>query len=292
METQVDRWIKDNRWTESQKAEKFHKHIANKATCQWVGDWNARPKEEAARIANHAHANNALYQIVLYNFPNRDTGGFSAGGAGSRQAYIAWVSAIAAGLGSRSGIIIVEPDAIAHAPELDENSKNQRLSLLRETVTLLRKRCKHAYIYLDAGHSDWLDAGTALGLLLTAGVRFANGISLNVSNSQWTKDCYNYGKRIVEGISEEHGIVIDTSRNGAGPPPPEETGFNAFANPPSNRLGMAPTLRVPPPNIFSNRLHALLWVKVPGESDGDYKGAPRAGVFWPDGAMRLVAGLS
>jgi len=36
------------------------------------------------------------------------------------------------------------------------------------------------------------------------------------------------------------------------------------------------------------KTRGLLWVKTPGESDGEYDGAPPAGAFWPDGARRLI----
>lgn len=292
METQVDRWVKDNATSKPVMAKLFRQHIANKPVCQWIGDWTPNPKQAAVEIVRHAKANNALFQIVLYNIPNRDTGGFSAGGAGSRDSYLSWITAVAAGISSTEGIIVLEPDALPHAIELDSNRRAQRLALLREAVMILRKKCKKAYIYIDAGHSDWLDAEVATELLIKAGIRFANGISLNVSNSQSTTKCYEYGLKIVRNISADHGIIIDTSRNGNGPPPPHVTGVDTWANPPTNRLGEAPTLRVLPPNNYTNSLHGFLWIKVPGESDGAYKSAPAAGVFWPEGALRLVVGMN
>lgn len=287
-EQQVDRWIRDNTYSKPELAGHFKKHIGGKPVCQWLGDWNVNPRKTAKEIAEHAKANNSLFQIVIYNIPNRDNGGFSAGGSTSRGAYISWVRDVTAGIGSTEGIIIVEPDALAHAHELDPMRREQRLDLIREVVTLLRNRCRNAHIYIDAGHPVWLHPYVATELLLKAGVRLVDGIALNVSNSQTTESCYRYGVQITEKISERHGIMIDTSRNGAGPPPPHITGVDAWANPPTNRLGDAPTLKVKPPNIFCHRLHGLLWIKIPGESDGAYKGAPAAGVFWPSGAKRLI----
>lgn len=288
MATQVDKWIQNNKYTEPELVALFKKYLANKPVCQWIGDWTVNPRQTVKEIVSHAKANNVLFQIVLYNIPNRDAGGFSAGGAGSRQDYISWMHEVAAGIGTVEGIIIVEPDALAHAVELDCNRRDQRLTLLREVLTLLRKKCKNAYIYIDAGHPDWLSHEVAIELLLKAGIRMVNGISLKVSNSQQTDNCYKYGLKVLENISQVHGMVIDTSRNGNGPPPPHVTGVDSWANPPTNRLGHAPTLRVSPPNIFCNRLHGLLWIKVPGESDGAYKDAPPAGSFWPKGAKTLI----
>ncbi|KAI0563953.1 glycoside hydrolase Endo-1,4-beta-glucanase of family GH6 [Gracilaria domingensis] len=288
VEQQVDRWIRFHR--EDWRADIFRTHLANKPVFHWVGDWVPDIRRHISRIVNHARANQALFQIVVYNIPNRDAGGFSAGGAASRREYMQWIRALASAIGSGTGILCIEPDALAHAQSFTGSKKESRIQILREVVLLLRRRCKNAFIYLDVGHPDWLSAGHATELFLDAGGRFAHGISLNVSNSQTSEDCFNYGLTIVRQVSAYHGMIIDTSRNGAGPPPRTLTGTEAWANVPTNRLGMHPTLRVKPPNIFNHRLHGLLWIKVPGESDGNYRGAPHAGQFWPEGALRLIRG--
>lgn len=287
-EHQVDRWIQSNK--EDWRAKIFRDHLGNKPVFQWVGDWIPNIKRYVSGIVSHAKANDAIFQIVLYNIPNRDAGGFSAGGASSREKYMQWIRAVASAIGYAEGILCIEPDALAHGAEFIPWKREQRMQLLREVITYLRRACKHAYIYLDVGHPNWLSHGRATELFLTAGGRFAHGISLNVSNSQTTEDCFKYGLKIVETVSESHGMIIDTSRNGAGPPPSTLQGTEAWANVPTNRLGTVPTLRVRMPNSFSYRLHGLLWIKVPGESDGDYRGAPRAGEFWPEGAMILING--
>ena len=88
-------------------------------------------------------------------------------------------------------------------------------------------------------------------------------------------------------------FVIDTSRNGQGP----WTGTLDWCNPPGRGLGLAPTTRT------GNALvDAYLWVKVPGESDGqcDRSGTgtdpewggivdPAAGAWFPAQAHQLIA---
>lgn len=95
-------------------------------------------------------------------------------------------------------------------------------------------------------------------------------------------------------------FVIDTSRNGQGPwtapagayPSPEE-----WCNPPERGLGLAPTTTTGNPLI-----DAFLWIKVPGESDGQcYRGTagpldpargivdPAAGAWFVEQARELVA---
>lgn len=285
---QVDSWIEENKQAEPHMAELLSKHIANRPVCQWIGDWTKDPKLRVTDIINHAQETDSLYQLVLYNMPDRDLGGFSAGGSGSGDVYLSWVREVAAGVGSAEGVIIVEPDALAHSLELDANRRDQRLRVIRDAVTILRGQCKNAHIYIDAGHPTWLKPEVVVELLTKAGIRLVDGISLNVANSHSTESCYKYGLGILEAISDSHGMVIDVSRNGAGPPPRQFSETNAWANIATNRLGQAPTLRVQTAINFSSRLHGLLWIKVPGESDGEYQGAPAAGLFWPEGAMTLI----
>lgn len=285
---QVDDWIQANQYSRPELASLFKRHLATKPVANWLGGWVPNPRQYMNELVEHAKVNDALFQIVLYNIPHRDSGGFSAGGSRSREEYLDWVNEVAMGIGSAEGIIIVEPDALPHAHEFDQYKKEQRLTILREAVTILRETCKNTYIYIDAGHPKWLASNIISKLLMKAGICSANGISLNVSNNQTTEDCYRYGLKIVESISTEHGIIIDTSRNGAGPPSQNIIGPDAWANSPSNRLGQEPTLSVSPSNVHFNRLHGLLWVKVPGESDGPHNGAPPAGTFWPEGALRLI----
>jgi endoglucanase len=88
-------------------------------------------------------------------------------------------------------------------------------------------------------------------------------------------------------------FVIDTSRNGQGP----WVGPLDWCNPPGRGLGIAPTTTTGNPLV-----DAFLWVKVPGESDGqcDRSGTgtdpewggivdPAAGAWFPAQAHQLIA---
>jgi len=73
--------------------------------------------------------------------------------------------------------------------------------------------------------------------------------------------------------------VIDTSRNGKGPD------GGAWCNPPGRGLGSKPG------SVTGNPLvHAFLWVKRPGESDGssdECNGGPGAGQWFQSYAVEL-----
>ncbi|HEU0172311.1 MAG TPA: glycoside hydrolase family 6 protein [Acidimicrobiales bacterium] len=95
--------------------------------------------------------------------------------------------------------------------------------------------------------------------------------------------------------------VIDTSRNGQGPwQPPVYPDPQDWCNPPDRGLGLAPTLATDHP-----LLDAYLWVKTPGESDGECTRGlgpagetvdpewgmidPGAGDWFPEMALELAA---
>jgi endoglucanase len=95
--------------------------------------------------------------------------------------------------------------------------------------------------------------------------------------------------------------VIDTSRNGRGPwAPPAYPDPQDWCNPPDRGLGLAPTLATGQP-----LLDAYLWVKTPGESDGECTRGlgpagetvdpewglidPGAGDWFPQQALQLAA---
>ena len=61
-------------------------------------------------------------------------------------------------------------------------------------------------------------------------------------------------------------FVVDTSRNGVGPWTPTETypDPQVWCNPPDRGLGLRPTT-----DTGNELIDAYLWVKVPGESDGE-----------------------
>lgn len=234
----------------------------------------------ARRVARAADARGELFQLVLYNVPNRDCGGLSTGGAYSRDSYLLFVRSIARAIGRTRGIIIVEPDALAHASNFTEDMREERLALLRDAVTMLRRHCPRTAVYIDAGHPGWLSANTAAGLLKTAGVLDSQGFSLNVSHHHDTRTCVRYAQRVRGFLGDRMRFVIDVSRNGMGF---IEDGEMSMFNNIDARVGERPAICV-----ADNGLDAVLWVKIPGESDGACKGAPPAGLFWPEAAMRLL----
>ncbi|WP_421740235.1 glycoside hydrolase family 6 protein [Cellulomonas sp.] len=118
---------------------------------------------------------------------------------------------------------------------------------------------------------------------------------------QWYLDNVTNAVNPPSGPDVLTHAVIDTSRNGQGPwtaPPGSPAGDpQVWCNPPDRGLGLRPTLSTGDPYV-----DAYLWVKIPGESDGQCTrwapeggidpvrgyADPAAGAWFPQMALELV----
>ncbi len=250
--------------------------MASYPTPDWMGDWNqaaAEPRNLQARIAAQT-ATGALPVFTLYAIPHRDCGSYSAGGFADSDQYAAWINQIAMGIGSSKVVIILEPDALPSLDCLTPVDQRARLQMIDAAVTRLTQQPNVA-VYLDAGNEGWQPANVMIERLKEAGIAKARGFSLNVSNFFSTSSEEAYGDRLSEVLGGEH-FLVDTSRNGLG-------SNGEWCNPAGRALGTPWTTATGDPNA-----DALLWVKIPGESDGPCQGGPAAGGFWTDYALGLA----
>ncbi|GGW26818.1 glycoside hydrolase family 6 protein [Streptomyces caelestis] len=266
-----------------QDAEQIRK-IAEQPVAEWIGPDN--PREQTRGFTEAADKAGRTALLVLYNIPHRDCGQYSQGGAADGNAYREWLDGVAAGIGDRSATVILEPDALLHLVDgcTPEQFHEERYDLLKGAVSKL-KSLKNTRVYLDAGNAGWQNPDQIFEPLKWAGVEQADGFSVNVSNFYATDDSIAYGKQLSAKVGDKH-FVIDTSRNGKGPYTqgnPDER----WCNPPGRALGETPTTRTADPLV-----DAYLWVKRPGESDGECKGGPKAGQWWADYALKLAKASS
>jgi endoglucanase len=223
----------------------------------------------AGRIVDGAGGDYTV--LVAYNIPNRDCSGASQGGASSPAEYQGWIDGIASSLSGKQAAVILEPDALA----LSCGAATE--SLINYAVSSLRANPGVA-VYIDGGHSNWVAANVMAQRLQSAGIAQATGFAVNVSNFQPTSALISYGKSL-SGLIGNKPFVIDTSRNGQGARGAE------WCNPAGAGLGEAPT------TVTGDALvHALLWVKRPGESDGacGQCGGTPAGQFCTPYALELA----
>ena len=247
--------------------------IAARPTASWLGDWNPDPRVAVDAKVSQAAANGQLPVLVAYAVPHRDCAGHSGGGLAEAN-YRGWIRSLAAGIGHRPAAVILEPDALAQLDCLDAASRQGRLDLLRDAVSVLSGLPATA-VYLDAGHSAWHPASVMAERLQAAGVVRARGFSVNVSNFMPTGSEVSYGEAISARLGGSH-FVVDTSRNGRG-------SDGTWCNPTGRGLGTAPTAIA-----HGAALDAHLWIKYPGESDGPCNGGPPAGQWWPEYALGLA----
>ncbi|NEA21784.1 glycoside hydrolase family 6 protein [Actinomadura bangladeshensis] len=211
---------------------------------------------------------------------------------------------------------------------------DERFREIDYAITTLQ-RLPRTGVYVDSGHSDWqplndYDAGYGepraqlgmAGRLIKGGIAKADGFALNVSNYRSTDELVSYGTRLskclrfrqetgaascsdtdLAGVPDDPRklthFVLDTSRNGQGPwtpPAGQYTDAQVWCNPPGRGLGARPSTRTGDPLV-----DAFLWVKRPGESDGQCtRGTagpedpeygvvdPAAGAWWGDYALGLA----
>jgi endoglucanase len=237
--------------------------------------WLTSPQDltDVSKLARAAQAQNAMLVLVAYYIPDRGCTNHRDG-APDPQAYQRWTDTLIAKLGGVRAVVIMEPDALP-ADCFDAT----RAATLNAAVGKLASAGQ--YVYLDAGHSHWKDSGDTAERLLASGINRAEGFTVNVSNRQTTEDSYRWARELSDLVGDRE-FIIDTSRNGIGPPPDDPTRDNEWCNPQKQALGQRPTTATNRP-----RLAALLWIKRPGESDGEC-GGETTHLFAPRQARNLI----
>ncbi len=273
---------------ERERAALVERRIASRPSATWLTTDPDQVFAQAQSVTEAAEADGSMPVLVAYNVPGRDCGLYSSGGAEDIDDYLGWVGSLAAGIGGRPAVVVLEPDAVPHGLDgcVPDAEVGERYRMLAEAVTILRRQ-PEVRVYVDAGNASWVEDLDALATALRAsGVEQADGFALNVSNFETTERSVAYGRRLSALLGGAH-FVVDTSRNGAGPPQEAASGDGeqgAWCNPPGRRLGAAPTT-----DTGDDLVDAWLWVKQPGDSDGTcLPGAPAAGTWWPAYASELL----
>ncbi|WP_436520992.1 glycoside hydrolase family 6 protein [Actinoplanes sp. HUAS TT8] len=276
--TAVARWVAAN--PNDSRTAVIRDKIASQPASRWFANFNLSTiGSEVSSYVGAANAANQIPVLTAYAIPNRDCGGASAGGAPDLGQYQNWINAVAANLGNRTAIVILEPDSLALQTCLSAGEITARDQALATATRTLKAANPNAKVYLDAGHSAWNSASEQAGRLAAAGVANADGFYTNVSNFNGTSAEVNFGKAVISalngrGISGKH-LVVDTSRNGGA------SGDWCGDDNTDRRIGTYPTTATNDGDV-----DAYLWVKPPGEADGCKYAA---GSFQPDLAYSLAS---
>jgi endoglucanase len=275
--SQVIRWITAN--PNDSRVATIRDKVASQPAAHWLSAFSpSTVTSEVSGLVGDANAAGQVPLLSVYEIPNRDCGGASAGGASNLTQYQQWISSMSQGLGNRMVIIVLETDSLALQTCLSSSDIQARDNALSTAVQTIKAANANAKVYLDGGHSAWNSATDQGARLAAAGIRFADGFFTNVSNFQPLSNEASYGRAIMSylqsvGITGKHQI-IDTSRNGG-------AAGDWCADDNTDRvLGTYPTLTTGDANI-----DGYLWVKPPGEADGC---AFTAGMFIPDLAFSLA----
>ncbi|WP_232319334.1 glycoside hydrolase family 6 protein [Kocuria turfanensis] len=127
----------------------------------------------------------------------------------------------------------------------------------------------------------------------------ADDVSTWGRTDAWYAEHVDSARNGPSGPGDLARFVVDTSRNGQGPWTPEQSfpDPQPWCNPPGRGLGSPPST-----DTGHELADAFLWVKIPGESDGEcHRGrgsevpdpawgrvAPPAGAWFPEQALDLV----
>ncbi|MGY1708317.1 glycoside hydrolase family 6 protein [Geodermatophilus sp. SYSU D00758] len=271
-DSQAAAWVESN--PDDPAARAVSEHIADQPTGKWFGAWSG---DITAAVSDYTAAAADAGQVpvlVAYNIPGRDCGGESAGGVTDESGYRRWIDGFAAGLGDGPALVVLEPDALAQLDScLGEDEQRDRLDLLSYAVSTLQD--EDVWVYLDAGHSNWVTADVMAERLQEAGIGEAHGFALNVSNYNATEQEVEYAAELNDLLGTPKPFVVDTSRNGNG-------SNGDWCNPDDREIGRAPSAH--------DEAEMLLWLKVPGESDGNcgIGEGTAAGQFSPELATSLI----
>ncbi|TIC82840.1 glycoside hydrolase family 6 protein [Nocardioides sp. GY 10127] len=261
---------------------KRYRAIASQAQSLWLShDYYSTSTiaSIARRYVRRAKRADKTPLLVVYSLPNRDCGGWSSGGASGKRSYKRWINHLAKGLKGSKAMLVLEPDAIPFYGQNTCEGTRPWPSLLRYATKKLSRA--GAWVYLDAGHSNWTPYANRARILKRAGIQYARGFSTNVSNFRRTSDEKKYARYLIRrlrklGVRNVH-YIIDTSRNGAKNPVDGDV-----INPTWARIGAPPKL------VFRHAFDGRLWVKHPGESDGEVNGGSSSGSWCDLLADRLL----
>ncbi|GHE15167.1 glycoside hydrolase family 6 protein [Streptomyces alanosinicus] len=276
----VKRWVAGS--PGDGRAPAINASIANTPMAHWFGSWSGTIGTATGAYAGTAASQHKLPLLVAYNIYNRDyCGGHSAGGAASPSAYASWIAQFAGGIADRPAVVLLEPDSLADYGCMTQAQISEREGMITGALTQFNRQTPNTWVYLDAGNPGWASPATMAQRLHEAGLRQAHGFSLNISNYFTTAENIAYGNAVNSALGARYGytkpFVVDTSRNGNG-------SNGQWCNPSGRRIGT--------PTQTGGGAEMLLWIKTPGESDGNcgIGSGSSAGQFLPEAAYKMIYG--
>ncbi|KAF0716255.1 Aste57867_2943 [Aphanomyces stellatus] len=262
----------------------------------WWTDNNPSYFTEMQKLLNNCN-DSSVPTVIVYGLPNKDCKAAFSNLGTNRDAdsYSKFISDLADLVGTRPVNYIFEPDALSLSLEEPCAANSGYLDNMMATLPLLTDGNKNASVYVDVGYwsfkTDELTGMVAQAIKqltskTAAGASAIRGISLGTSNYRTTSDMVALCKKFNEATTKlmkkgDFKCVVDTSRNYLGP----AAGTGEWCNNRYAAIGVPPTS-----NTSNDLIDYFLWLKTPGESDGQcntpeitsdaLKNGPAAGQFF------------
>ena len=276
---QVEQWRSEGRTDDAAALEK----IARQPVAIWPTGETGGVEGEVAGVVSQARAAGRTPVLTAYNIPNRDCGQYSSGGAEDEGAYREWLDAFARGMGGTRSVVVLEPDALpadAHQLRGPGRAGGPRGAAGRGRPHALRRRRRGLHRRRQPRfrhrHRQARRRPAQVGR-----VGQAAGFALNVSNFMEHRAGRGVRRPGLRRSSATPATSSTPAATATGPTtaPSSRPGATRPAAPSAPRRPATPGRR---------GVAAFLWVKEPGDSDGDCRGAPSAGDFWPQYALDLA----
>lgn len=270
--------------TDDPVAESNIEQILETPVAQWL---NGSTKETVQIIKDNidlSQKDSSIPMFVAYNIPFRDLGGEASGGAIDGPTYRRWVDAMSKAIGNHPSIVLLEPDALAGAPRIqDKSMRSERFDLLRDALQTMKDSNPNTAVYLDAGHSKWQDVAALVDLIKKVDPNgdLIYGLSLNVSNQRPEDELRDYAAQVWQQLGRKPFIMIDNSMNGA----PNTAELLDWCNAKGEKIGVLD-------DGYFNAVEYIeeAYIKIPGESDGVCGTSKKAaGVFDNNLLLRQVS---
>ncbi|KAI9988774.1 hypothetical protein PInf_022358 [Phytophthora infestans] len=258
--------------------------LENNAVASWFTDRSTTEERAGllSRMLSQCPESSRL-SIVVYGIPQKDcAGGFSTGGSVTdTNSYKTFLKQLTDTIGDRKVLYVVEPDAVGLLTQDNGcGAAAGYLENLKVAVAALSVN-PNAELYLDVGY--WMLAyPNSAAKVANAMTDIGNsgrvkGITINTSNYRSNDECAGYCTNFQNAMgSTAMTCIVDTSRNYNGSP------TNDWCNIPTAGIGKPPTS-----NTGYSNLDYFMWIKPPGESDGNCWGGPAAGSFFYGGFKLL-----
>ncbi|KAH7472331.1 Endoglucanase E-2 [Phytophthora ramorum] len=221
--------------------------------------------------------------IVVYGIPNKDCdAGLSSGGTvKSTDDYKAFLKELTDAVGDRKVLYVVEPDAVGLlAKDGSCGSSAGYLDNLKVAVEALSSNA-NAELYVDVGYwmlADSTNAEKIAPIMKELGsCGTVKGVTINTSNYRSTDECATYCTNFQTAMGKsDMSCIVDTSRNYNGSPTSDwcNVATAGIGKPPTSETGVS-------------NLDYFMWIKPPGESDGECLGGTAAGSFFAEGFTKL-----